>query len=349
MMKEIVFKVHEECRLDSFLRANLPGKLPDEQKMEISNSKLRRLVVAGKVSVNGRQIRVPGYTLLKGSSITVAVDIDKLFFEKQNDDIKFELTSDSVIYEDDYILVVNKPCHFPVESTIVESRDNLHQAVIRYLHSKNPELKNPPYAGIMHRLDRDTSGVILFSKQRTVNGALHDMFDSSMLENGGERQISKIYRAVCCLPHALEDSGKASMFLKRSAHEKHEGLSTGLPSDFNVENHLGRVSAKSAGCRWGSVSPSDGGKYALTEFHVAGQNGGLLYVDAHPVTGRTHQIRVHISQKGFPILGDVLYGGRESERIHLHAYCLKIKHPADGRPLCFTAPLPDGFGPELEM
>ena len=344
MMKEIIFKVHEEGRLDLFLREHLPSKLPYEQKVELSNSKLRRLVVAGKVFVNGRQVRGPGYTLLKGSSITVAVDIDKLFFEKQNDDIKFELTSDSVIYEDDYLLVVNKPCHFPVESTIVESRDNLHQAVIRYLHSKNPEMKNPPYAGIMHRLDRDTSGVILFSKQRSVNGVLHDMFDSSMLENGGERQVSKIYRAVCCIDQEHESSGRASMFLKRNVNEKTAGLATGVPSDFYVENHLGRVSAKSAGCRWGSVNPSDGGKYALTEFHVAGRDGGLLYVDAHPVTGRTHQIRVHISQKGFPILGDVLYGGREAGRIHLHACCLKIKHPADGKPMCFTAPLP-----ELEM
>ena len=150
-------------RLDGLLRRELPAC---SRNGDFSNSKIRRLIVAGAVFVDGRQIRRPAYDVFAGSTVTVNFEEEKFFFEKKPDDISFEVSDKDVLFEDDFLILVNKPAFFPVEETFSGSqkRDNLHDAVIRYLWSKNPSLRNPPYAGIMHRLDRDTSGVILFTK-----------------------------------------------------------------------------------------------------------------------------------------------------------------------------------------
>ena len=163
------FSTSEKIRLDEFLRRELPLKLNEPQNS--SNSKIRRLIVAGAVFVNSRQVRRPAFELRGHSNVSVDFDEEKFLYEKQPDDIKFELTEKDVLYEDEYLICVNKPSLFPTEETIVggKKRDNLHDAVVRYLWAKNPSLRNPPYVGIMHRLDRETSGVILFTKQRIVN------------------------------------------------------------------------------------------------------------------------------------------------------------------------------------
>ena len=91
---------------------------------------------------------MPSFTVFAKSSVFVSVDEEKLFYEKQPDDIKFELTEKNVLFEDEYIIVVNKPSHFPTEKSMVETRDNLHAAVVRYLFARqkiqNPNAKNPP-------------------------------------------------------------------------------------------------------------------------------------------------------------------------------------------------------------
>ena len=173
-MIQYVFRNSAPGRLDDFLREELPGAI----QKEISNSKIRRLIISGSVRVNDEQTRLPAFRLRQGSHVAVSIDEEKLFFEKAPNDISFELTEKDVLFEDDAIIVVNKPAFFPTEAGIVGSRDNLHAAVIRYLWAKNPSLKNPPYAGIMHRLDRETSGVILFTKSRAANKGCHDMFEN---------------------------------------------------------------------------------------------------------------------------------------------------------------------------
>ena len=146
-MKTFKILSEKKIRLDELLRQNLPLLL----KTEISNSKIRRLIVAGAVSVNQKQVFVPSFTVFAKSSVFVSVDEEKLFYEKQPDDIKFELTEKNVLFEDEYIIVVNKPSHFPTEKSMVETRDNLHAAVVRYLFERqkiqNPNAKNPPYCG----------------------------------------------------------------------------------------------------------------------------------------------------------------------------------------------------------
>ena len=308
-------------RLDALLQRELPRLL----HREISNSKIRRLIMAGMVSVNGVPRRAPAWVVSARATVTVAVDEARLFYEKDAGDIAFELTARDVLFEDDDIIVVNKPAFFPTEAGMVQSRDNLHAAVVRYLARKNPSLRNPPYAGIMHRLDRETSGVILFTKRRSANAACHAMFES--------HTASKRYRAVCCI----------------NADVRQPLLAAG--ASFSVDMPVGRVSGKSQAARWGRMEERDGGMASHTSFTVVAT--GLLpasslpvaYIDAEPLTGRTHQIRVHLASVGLPILGDTLYGGAASDRVHLHAASLAFPHPATGERMTVAAPLPPSFAP----
>jgi len=113
---------------------------------------------------------------------------------------------------------------------------------------------------------------------------------------------------------------------------------------FSADDFLGRISPKSSAGKWGAVPGPQGGLHAHTDFTVLGEgvSGGtrVLYLEARPVTGRTHQIRVHLSSLGLPILGDSLYGGCAAERLFLHARSISFPHPVTGGILTVTAPLP---------
>lgn len=302
-------------KLNDFLRTKLPVELGNA---EISNSKIRRLIVAGAVMINGRQCRIPAFELKRGDTVFVKFDETKFFYEKKPEDIEYVLTQDDVLFEDESLIVVNKPAFIPTEGTIVKDRFSMHQAVVDYLWKKNPTLRNPPYVGIMHRLDRETSGVLLFTKTRTVNAAVHDMFEN--------RSVKKIYRAVCSCktPGAVKEK-------------------------FTVENSIGRITPKSAKCKIGALPESKGGQHSKTDFVVAEKKGNLVYVDCHLHTGRTHQIRVHLSLSGLPIIGDELYGGKKgfdqnNGRIMLHAFVLEFPHPVSGEKITVKAPMDVLFG-----
>lgn len=307
------FSVEQKCRIDEILRIKLPEYLKGQ---EISNSKIRRLIISGSVYVNNLQIRRPAYIVFPKSNIVINFDETKFFYEKQPDDIKYELTAKDILFEDEFLIIVNKPSCFPTEETIVgsEKRDNLHQAIIRWLWNKNPSLRNPPYVGIMHRLDRETSGVILFTKQRCVNEFIHKMFE--------DHNCQKIYHAIS--------------FSKKEIKKK-----------FQVENYMGRISNKSSAAKWGITSQGKGGFYSKTEFTLINQlklqKYNSYYIEAKPLTGRTHQIRVHLASLGFPLLGDSIYGGVEYKRIMLHSKSLEFIHPVTKEKLKIEAPIPELF------
>lgn len=319
-------------RLDDFLAGELPaalerlakGESPSDAPISFSRSKLRRLIVAGAVDVNGRQERVASKMLAAGSRVLVRLDTEKFAYERQPDDIPFELTADRILFEDESIIVIDKPAGLPTEATIVASRDHLQAAVKRYLASiplANGALpRNEPYVGVHHRLDRETSGVILFSKTRTVNAAIHEMFL--------EHRAQKEYRALTARPRTMPDR------------------------EFKVDNQLARISAKSAAAKWGAVQA--GGDAAITDFAILGEGRNALLVLARPLTGRTHQIRVHLSGLGMPLLGDPLYGGPETfaagdagtirvPRVMLHAERLTFPHPVTGVEMTVVAPIPADF------
>ncbi len=305
-------------RLAEYLFSALPGGL---EKLSLdplmSKSKVRRLIVSGAVAVNGSQARHADFPLVRGNRVTVRFDEEKFSFEKKPDDIAFALTAASILFEDDDIIVINKPANFPTEATIVGSRDHLHASVKRFLALRDGTRREDiePYVGLHHRLDRETSGVILFTKKRTANAAVHLMFL--------EHRTVKHYQALTIRPKKLP------------------------PATFSVDNELSRVSAKSAAGKWGAVKT--GGEHAHTDFRVMEERKNGLLILAVPLTGRTHQIRVHLAGLGMPLLGDALYGGPEragaaaGARIMLHAASLTFPHPVTGEMMTVSAPLPDDF------
>ena len=305
-MQKIEFKTTDKILLDQYLKAELPAVL---SQYELSNSKIRRLIIVGAVSVNGKQIFRPSFELRGTSLVQIKFDKEKFFFEKQPDDIKFEMTEKNVLFEDDNLIFVNKPAFFPVEQTITGNRANLHDALVDYLWKKNPSLKNPPYVGIMHRLDRDTSGIILFTKNRAVNKEIQQMFEN--------HDFIKEYFALVCID-GCDRTGKNA---------------TQLPDSFTVEKYMGRISPKSQAGKWGSLPQSRGGLYSKTDFTVIKEclveGKKCVLIKCSLYTGRTHQIRVHLSEMGFPILGDRLYGGKSAQRLYLHSARLSAPEKFD--------------------
>lgn len=242
MMIEKIWTANEKKTLNEFLRQ----KIPELLEGEISNSKIRRLIVSGAAYINSKQCRIPSFKINSGSTIKVLIDKDKFFFEKQPEDADFELTENDVLFEDEYLIAINKPPFLPTEQTITGQRKNAHDCTVEYLWKKNPSLRNPPYVGIMHRLDRETSGILLFTKSRSVNKDISEMFKN--------RGIKKIYRAVC--------TGK-------------------IPEqkEFTVENFIARISPKSSACKMGIVPESKGGLFAKTDFKIISEKNGFIQID----------------------------------------------------------------------
>lgn len=316
------WNVSERIKLDAFLRRELP--LLIKANGEVSNSKIRRLIIAGGVSVNSRQVRVPAYDVYPGSTVSVIIQEDKFFYEKKPDDINYVLTDKDVLFEDDVLIVVNKPAFLPTEETIVKGRGNMHQCVVDYLWKKNPSLRNPPYAGIMHRLDRETSGVLLFTKSRSVNAKVSEMFQN--------HTAHKVYRCVSSFDGKVS-MGKKEIVLNETVHAK---------------CFMGRVSVKSQGYKAGNLPASKGGQEAISDFTLVKKADGKYWFDCNLFTGRTHQIRFQISSLGYPILGDELYGGKKgfddlNGRIMLHAKSLSFPHPVTGEKVIVESPLPPHF------
>ncbi|MBO4858004.1 MAG: RluA family pseudouridine synthase [Treponema sp.] len=318
MGKRFEFVTQKRQRIDEFLREKLPEKIKAEStdcKETVSNSKIRRLIISGCVSVNGKSVVRPSFELRGQSTVTVEFEPEKFFYEKQPDDINFEVSDDDVLFENDELIFINKPAFFPVEQTITGNRDNLHDAVVRYLWKRNPELRNPPYVGIMHRLDRETSGVILFTKTRAANKEIHEMFEN--------HSFVKEYIAVAAVNAKTQKTGP----------KKSQTLTVG--STFTVEKYIGRISGKSQAGKWGTLSEEKGGLYSKTDFEILSvekhENTVFYTIKCYLYTGRTHQIRVHLSEAGLPIFGDELYAGLKAERIYLHSSRLACEEKFDVR------------------
>ncbi len=310
-MQELKFNTSQTERLDQFLRRELPRAVVEcaqsvcietTQKNEVpvfSNSKIRRLILAGAVLVNGRPVLRPAFELRGYSLVLVRFEAEKFFYEKQPEDAAFTMTDQALLYEDENLIFVNKPADFPVEQTITGNRANLHDALVDYLWKRNPSLRNPPYVGIMHRLDRTTSGLIMFTKTRAVNKEVSEIFQS--------HKLTKQYLAVVEAP--------------RGNKACHPELDSG--SRFTVEMFMGRLNGKSQQGKWGELPESRGGQYSKTDFrvlkHLIVEGRPCLLIECTLYTGRTHQIRVHLASRGLPILGDTLYGGAAAKRLYLHA------------------------------
>jgi 23S rRNA pseudouridine1911/1915/1917 synthase len=297
---------HATKRVDQVLAEWLPEKLG----RPVSKAKIRKLIMAGAVYLNGRPLRIASKTLSPDARIEAYIDLEKLLGDSTSRDKKFELTADCILFEDEDLIVVDKPPGLPAHPTVDQSRDSLFAAVRRFMLKRDRDAE--PYLGVHQRLDRDTSGVVLFTKSQRVNAKVSELFAS--------HEIVKTYQAV-----TIPTNRK-------------------LPRQWTINNYLGKIASKSKRAKYGAVKAD--GELAETSFRVIAEYGRGTWIEAIPKTGRTHQIRVHLSEYGLPILGDDLYGTMHSElapRLMLHAVQLKFLHPITGREMSIESPPPADF------
>ncbi len=293
------WKVQKEeagLRLDHFLAQKLAEK-------ELSKSTVRKLIVAGAVYLNQKRCRIASKNLLPFAHVKVLYDSSKL--KATGPTI---IWSDSwVLYEDASLLAINKPSGIPTQPTVDEARDNAFALTKAYVQKKDPSA----YLGLHHRLDKDTSGVLVFVKDPSCNAALGSQFQ--------DHTITKTYWAWV---HFRPENPPAPRW--------------------NVRNFLGE--GKRLGKMKTYASVRSGGKMAETAFRTLEVQKDFALIEAQPLTGRTHQIRVHLSENDLPIVGDPLYGISNARgRLLLHAKTLELKHPLTGEKLKIEAPLPKEF------
>lgn len=302
--KLVVTAAHTGKRLD----LALADWLPEVLGQEVSKAKGRKLIMAGAVYLNGIRVRNAATPLNPGTTVEARIDAAKLFEDRTSRDRKFEVTPERILYEDADLIIIDKPPGLPAQPTLDEGRDNLFAAVSRFLEKQDG---GSSYIGVHHRLDRDTSGIVLFTKSRRVNAAVAEAFS--------KHQVVKVYQAVTAT-----------------------NLRNKLQTEWIVRNTIGKVSSKAKRTKYGAVR--SGGELAETSFRIIERHPRGIWIEATPKTGRTHQIRVHLSEQGLPILGDDLYGDEKlAPRLMLHACRLTFPHPITGMEVSVTSPLPVDF------
>jgi RluA family pseudouridine synthase len=229
----------------------------------------------------------------------------------------FVWAPERVLFEDEWLIVVDKPAGLPTQPTIDQRRASVFSCLQAFLQQRDGAAG---YLGLHHRLDRDTSGVLLLTKAAQANAGVAALFSG--------KTIQKTYVA-------LAGSGLAG------------------PEAWEVKNYLGEVGRVGKASKFGAVR--SGGDPAQTSFCVLERWPGVCLIEARPHTGRTHQIRVHLAEGGYPIFGDALYGGAgvlpagaagglvPAPRVMLHAAALEFRHPMTEAALAIRSPLPADF------
>lgn len=276
-------------RLDRWLA----GQLGDQ-----SRTSVQRWIEGGLVQVNDQAARA-SYRLAPG---------DRVAFTRPDPEpsaLAAEAIPLDIVYEDGDLLVIDKPAGMVVHPAPGHATGTLVNAVLHHC----PDLQGVggvQRPGIVHRLDKDTSGLLLVAKNDRSHRHLQAQFKA--------RTIEKTYLALV-MGHLAPAQGRIDAPIGRHPHFRQRM----------------------------AVLPV-GGREAVTDYEVAGVYGGATLVAAHPRTGRTHQIRVHLASLGYPIVGDLVYGPRRDrfglERHFLHAHRLRFRRPSDEALLDFSSPLP---------
>jgi 23S rRNA pseudouridine1911/1915/1917 synthase len=291
-------------RLDDAVAA----MLRDALGRDVPRSAVRRLVMSGSVRRNGRPLRRPAFELAPGDLIECALLEERLTPAAD----RLPPLGVAILFEDQALVVVDKPAGVPTHATADPRRPHLVGLVLEYLARRD---RTSPYLGVHQRLDADTSGVVLFAKDPAANASLATQF--------AKRGIEKTYHALAARPPTLP------------------------AQSFRIASRLARADG---GPRTASVTT--GGQAAETDIRVLEALASALLVEARPRTGRRHQIRAQLSEAGMPILGDSLYGSAETAqaapRTMLHASRLSLNHPTTGEPLTIESPHPQDFARLLE-
>ena len=266
------------------------------KELGLSRSFVSVLIDQGKISVDGKAI-------YKASSKIHPGDVIVADYQPSNLQDIPEIQLD-IIYQDDDCLVINKPAGVLTHSKGAFNPEATVSTFIRQFTTGMEDNRG----GIVHRLDRVTSGLLICAKNSDALAYLQKQFS--------ERKAKKVYNAVVT---GVLDPAEATIDMPIERNPK-------KPQTFRV---------------------GPNGKIATTHYKVLAEENGKSLVELRPVTGRTHQLRVHLAQIEHPIIGDVLYGGAPADRTYLHALSLEITIPS-GERKTFVAPLPPEFHAILE-
>lgn len=305
------------CRLDRVLRKKLPL---------LSLSRIYSLMRKGGVRVSGRKVKLD-YRIQEGDLLEIDADPSELAATKQElktPDLarlaktEFFKQRFHVLYEDSDLLACNKPAGLVVHpGTGHLQNDTLIDLATAYLLS-GKKIKSPEDISLVHRLDRDTSGVILIAKNKPAVRRLQESFR--------ERELVKEYVALC---HGRPPKDKGEIFLRLARGRDRNGETTMRVDQTGVPSRS---------------------TYRVDAFY-----NGMSRVEVQLITGKTHQIRIHLAHTGAPIIGDERYGNAEldkalftrdpriARRLYLHALRIEVPHPKNGKIQIIKAPMPEEF------
>jgi len=306
MSENYIFNVQESnIRLDQYLVKMLP---------DYSRSKIQSFIKLGQVQISGEPVKPS--LLLNGSEI-INCNFTKLL---NNDELLKQEMELDIIYEDDSLAVINKPSGLVVHPGSGNHSNTLLNGILYHFEKLSRDQSFRP--GIVHRLDKETSGVILIAK----NDKTHD----NLSQQFSDRKVEKEYRALVW--GHVDDKGLIEGQIAR--HSKQRKLFTVVES---------------------------GGKKSITNYKLLNYYAPFSWLQLYPKTGRTHQLRVHLKSIGHPIFFDSAYGGglkysksfhvkytqkinkvvKNLSRVALHAYSIVFTHPESNKKMKFIAPIPN--------
>jgi 23S rRNA pseudouridine1911/1915/1917 synthase len=307
MKKDITYEEPAHARLDVFLRSFFP---------EHSRSAIQNLIEKGFVRINGNKITAPAKKLFKGDKIEI---VFPEIISSQKPLVPARLKLD-IIYEDDYIYLINKPPGIVVHPGAGREQNTIVNAILAVDENFPKKFNDELRPGIVHRLDKDSSGCLLVAKNIEAQ--------KNLIKSFADRKVEKTYLAV----------------------------TNGIPvkKEGTIDSFYGRH----PGDRKKMAVLKKSSRRAVTKYKVLkeGQINGChcALVELSIETGRTHQIRVHMAHIKTPVLGDKIYGGKQKKapetlRQILHAWKLSFPHPHTGEKLSFESPLPPYFERIISM
>ena len=285
-------------RLDAFLARSELG---------LSRSAVQKLMEEGCVQLSGK----PGR---KNDRLNVGDVVEVTLPEPKAVDVAPTQMELDIVYEDEDVVVINKPKGLVVHPAAGHQDDTLVNGLLYAMGDSLSGINGELRPGIVHRIDKDTSGLLAVAK----NDLAHTVLASQLKDH----TMARTYEAIVC-GNLKEDSGTVDAPIGRHPTDRKRMCVTERNS-----------------------------KPAVTHWEVVKRYRGYTHIRCHLETGRTHQIRVHMAHIGHPILGDTVYGrkkpelGQDSQCLHAGALC--FRHPRDGRPVMVFAPLPDYFRQVLE-
>ena len=293
------------------LRPDIPGERLDaflaRTVEELTRSSAQKLIEEGCVQRNGKPAK-------KNDKLNMDDEITLSIPEPKEVDIVPTQMALDIVYEDEDLLVLNKPKGLVVHPAAGHSDDTLVNGLLYALGDQLSGINGESRPGIVHRIDKDTSGLLAVAK----NDFAHRILASQLKDH----TMARTYEAIVC-GSFREDSGTVNAPIGRHPSDRKKMCVTQRNS-----------------------------KEAVTHWEVVARYRGYTHVRCRLETGRTHQIRVHMAHIGHPILGDTIYGhkkpelGQDSQCLHAGALC--FRHPRDERPVMVFAPLPEYFTQVIE-